>query len=52
MQNNILTKHLKTKQMSLIKIQQELKAPKNQFNAFAKYKYRSEEDIIEAAKPI
>jgi len=38
--------------MSLIKIQQELKAPKNQFNAFAKYKYRSAEDIIEAAKPI
>ncbi len=36
--------------MSLIKIQQELKAPKNQFNAFAKYKYRSAEDIIEAAK--
>lgn len=38
--------------MSLIKIQQELKAPKNQTNAFGKYKYRSAEDIIEAAKPI
>lgn len=38
--------------MSLFKIQQELKAPKNQFNSFGKYKYRSAEDIIEAAKPI
>lgn len=38
--------------MSLIQIQAELKAPKNQVNAFGKYKYRSAEDIIEAAKPI
>ena len=38
--------------MSLVKIQQELKAPKNQVNSFGKYKYRSAEDIIEAAKPI
>ena len=34
----------------LIKIQSELKAPKNQFNAFGKYKYRSCEDILEAVK--
>ena len=33
-------------------IQGELKAPKNQFNSFGKYKYRSCEDILEAAKPI
>ena len=33
-------------------IQEELKAPKNQTNAFGKYKYRSCEDIIEAVKPI
>ena len=38
--------------MKLVKIQAELKAPKNQMNAFGKYKYRSAEDIIEAVKPI
>jgi hypothetical protein len=36
----------------LLKIQSELKAPKNQFNSFGKYKYRSCEDILEAAKPL
>lgn len=36
----------------LVKIQAELKAPKNQFNAFGKYKYRSCEDILEAVKPL
>lgn len=36
----------------LIAIQQELKAPKNQFNGFGKYKYRSLEDILEAVKPL
>lgn len=36
----------------LIAIQSELKAPKNQFNAFGKYKYRSCEDILEAVKPL
>jgi hypothetical protein len=38
--------------MSLLKIQSELKAPKNQFNSFGKYKYRSTEDILEALKPL
>ena len=38
--------------MKLVKIQAELKAPKNQTNNFGKYKYRSAEDIIEAVKPI
>ena len=36
----------------LAKIQQELKAPKNQFNKFGNYKYRSCEDILEAVKPL
>ena len=36
----------------MVKIQSELKAPKNQTNAFGKYKYRSCEDIIEALKPL
>jgi hypothetical protein len=36
----------------LIQIQSELKAPKNQFNSFGKYKYRSCEDILEAVKPL
>lgn len=37
---------------ALIKIQSELKAPKNQFNNFGKYKYRNCEDILEALKPL
>lgn len=36
----------------LIEIQQELKVPKGQYNAFGKYKYRSCEDIVEALKPV
>ena len=36
----------------LNKIQAELKAPKNQYNSFGKYKYRSQEDILEAVKPL
>lgn len=36
----------------MVKIQSELKAPKNQVNSFGKYKYRSCEDIIEAVKPL
>ena len=36
----------------LQRIQMELKAPKNQYNSFGKYKYRSQEDILEAVKPI
>lgn len=36
----------------LLAIQQELKAPKGQYNSFGKYNYRSCEDILEAVKPI
>src|SRR5690625_1793606 len=36
----------------LIHIQKELKAPKNNYNSFGKYKYRSAEDILEAVKPL
>lgn len=36
----------------LIEIQSSLKAPKNQYNGFGKYKYRSCEDILEAVKPL
>jgi hypothetical protein len=36
----------------LLLIQSELKAPKNQTNAFGKYNYRSCEDILEAVKPL
>ena len=32
----------------LLAIQNELKAPKGQYNSFGKYKYRSAEDILEA----
>lgn len=38
--------------MKLQEIQKELKAPKNQFNNFGKYHYRSCEDILEAVKPL
>ena len=44
-----MSKSLKEK---LMFIQQELKAPKGQFNNFGKYKYRSCEDILEAVKPL
>lgn len=37
---------------TLTEIQNELKAPKNQYNSFGKYKYRSCEDILEALKPL
>lgn len=37
---------------ALIDIQSKLKAPKNQFNSFGKYAYRSCEDILEAVKPL
>ena len=40
------------KENYLIAIQSELKAPKNQFNSFGKYKYRSAEDILESVKPL
>ena len=36
----------------LIEIQNELKAPKSQYNSFGKYKYRKCEDILEAVKPL
>lgn len=36
----------------LLKIQIELKAPKNQYNSFGEYRYRSCEDILEAVKPL
>lgn len=36
----------------LVDIQGRLKAPKNQYNNFGKYKYRNCEDILEAVKPL
>ena len=33
-------------------VQSQLNAPKNQFNKFGGYKYRSAEDILEAVKPL
>lgn len=41
-----------TLQERLLKVQTELKAPKNQYNSFGKYKYRNQEDILEAVKPL
>lgn len=35
----------------LMHVQQTLKAPKNQYNSFGKYNYRSCEDILEGLKP-
>ncbi len=42
---------MKIKQ-KLSKIQQQLNVPKNQYNSFGNYEYRSCENIIEAVKPI
>lgn len=39
-------------QKKLVKVQSKLKAPKNQYNSFGKYKYRNCEDILEAVKPL
>ena len=36
----------------LIEIQNELKAPKSNYNSFGKYRYRSAEDILTAVKPL
>lgn len=36
----------------LAEIQKTLNAPKNQYNSFGKYKYRSCEDILEGVKPL
>lgn len=36
----------------LVEIQCKLKAPKNQYNEFGKFKYRNAEDILEAVKPL
>lgn len=36
----------------LAQVQKELKAPKNQFNKFGNFYYRSQEDILEAVKPL
>lgn len=42
----------KVKVPILTQIQNELKAPKNQYNSFGKYKYRNAEDIESALKPL
>lgn len=36
----------------LIEVQIELKAPKNQYSSYGQYYYRSQEDILEALKPL
>ena len=38
--------------MNLNQIQKELKAPKDKYNSFGKYKYRSCESILESVKPL
>ena len=38
--------------LRVLNAQNELKAPKNQYNSFGKYHYRSAEDILEAAKKV
>lgn len=46
------TKETKTIYTVLGEMQKELKAPKNQYNSFGKYKYRSCEDILEGVKDV
>lgn len=43
---------MKEIQKKLMVVQQELKAPKSQYNEFNKFNYRNAEDILEAVKPI
>lgn len=38
--------------VKLMNIQNELVAPKGQYNSFSKFNYRSAEDILEAVKPL
>lgn len=47
-----MEKKEKTIYEKLLSVQNELKAPKGQYNKFGNYKYRSCEDILEALKPI
>ena len=44
------TEKPKTLHEKLVEIQHDLEAPKNQFNSFGNYKYRSCEDILKALK--
>lgn len=39
-------------QQKLLELQCSLKVEKGQYNSFGQYKYRSKEDILEAAKPL
>ncbi len=50
--NQIHRTKMKKENNYLIAIQNELKAPKNQYNSFGKYKYRSAEDKLETIKPL
>ena len=43
---------MNTLYQKLLEVQSKLKAPKNQYNGFGKYSYRSCEDILEAVKPL
>lgn len=45
-------KEAETAQTTLVDIQAELNAPKNQYNKFGDFNYRSCEDIVEAVKPL
>jgi hypothetical protein len=45
-------KKIKNIYEKLSEVQNELKAPKNQYNSFGKYNYRSCEDILEGVKPL
>lgn len=46
------TKNTPTFRERVLLAQSELKAPKDQYNSFGKYQYRSAEDILESAKPV
>lgn len=47
-----MAEKIKVKIPILTQIQNELKAPKNQYNSFGKYAYRNAEDIESAVKPL
>jgi hypothetical protein len=49
---NLIDTTMKNLTEKMSAIQFKLKAPKGQFNKFGKYAYRSQEDILEAVKPL
>ena len=51
-ENKTTKKKATSLQQKILAVQAELKAPKDKYNSFGKYSYRSAEGILEAVKPL